>query len=197
MQLRARTRPTSPASTTTKAGVRRGLRWLVTFVGFPLGGLLSALVGPVDAPAAAIVGGALTGLIIGGVQAWALRPDGIAPLPWIGATTVGLAVGLGVGAAAVDSGTTAGDLAVQGAVCGLAIGLAQALVLRARLGDVAFLWAPALAGVWALGWTITSAIGVDVERQYTVFGSSGAITVTLVTLVLPFALARANARSAS
>ncbi len=54
-----------------------------------------------------------------------------------------------------------------------------------------------LAGVWALGWTITSAIGVDVERQYTVFGSSGAIAVTLVTMVLPFALARANARSAS
>jgi hypothetical protein len=66
-----------------------------------------------------------------------------------------------------------------------------------NLGAVAFLWAPALAGVWALGWTITSAIGVDVERQYAVFGSSGAVAVTLVTMVLPFALARANARSAS
>jgi hypothetical protein len=194
MQLRARTRPTSPATTT---GLRRGLRWLVTFVGFPLGGLLAELVGPVDGPTAAIAGGALTGLTIGAVQAWALRPDGISPVPWIGATTAGLAVGLGVGAAAVDYGTTAGDLAVQGAVCGLAVGLAQAVVLRARLGDVAFLWAPALAGVWALGWTITSAIGVDVERQYTVFGSSGAIVVTLVTMVLPFALARANTRSAS
>jgi hypothetical protein len=70
-------------------------------------------------------------------------------------------------------------------------------VLRTRLGAVAFLWAPALVGVWALGWTITSAIGVDVERQYAAFGSSGAVAVTLVIMVLPFALARANPRSAS
>jgi hypothetical protein len=178
-------------------GLRLGLRWLVTFLGFPLGGLLSELVGPVDAPGAAIAGGVLSGLTVGAVQAWALRPERIAPGPWIVATAVGFGVGLGIGAAAVDYGTSAGDLAVQGAVCGLAVGLAQALVLRARVGAVAFVWAPALAGVWALGWTITSAIGVDVERQYTVFGSSGAIVVTLLTMVLPFALARADVRSAS
>ena len=70
-------------------------------------------------------------------------------------------------------------------------------MLRTRFGNPAFVWAPVLAGVWALGWTITSAIGVDVERQYTVFGSSGAITVTLLTMVLPFALARTNTRSTS
>jgi len=191
MQLRDRTRRPS------RSGLHRGLRWLVTFVGFPLGGLLSEVVGPVDAPAAAIVGGALTGLTVGAVQAWALWPDGIAPGPWIGATVAGFAVGLGGGAAAVDYGTSAGDLAIQGAICGLGVGLAQALVLRGRLGGLAFLWAPALAAVWALGWTITSAIGVDVERQYTVFGSSGAIAVTLLTMVLPFALARADVRSAS
>ena len=191
MQLRDRT------PTTSQTGLRRGLRWLVTFVGFPLGGLLGELVGPVDALTAAIVGGALTGLTIGAVQAWALRPDGISPGPWIGATTVGLAVGLGIGAAAVDYGTSVGDLVIQGAICGFGVGLAQAVVLRTRFGNPAFVWAPALAGVWALGWTITTAIGVDVERQYTVFGSSGAITVTLLTMVLPFALARTNARSTS
>ena len=54
-----------------------------------------------------------------------------------------------------------------------------------RLGPLAFAWAPALAAVWALGWTITTAIGVDVESQYTVFGSSGALVVTLLTAVLP------------
>src|SRR4051794_20231361 len=106
MHLRDRTHVTS------QTGLRRGLRWLVTFVGFPLGGLVAELVGPVDAPMAAIAGGALTGLTIGAVQAWALRPDGISPGPWIGATTVGLAVGLGIGAAAVDYGTSAADLAI-------------------------------------------------------------------------------------
>jgi hypothetical protein len=191
MQLAARHRVRSSPS------LRLGLRWLITFVGFPLGGLLSELVGPVDAPTAAIAGGALTGLTIGAVQSWALRPERIPAGPWIAATAVGFAVGLGVGAAAVDYGTSMGDLAVQGAVCGLGVGLAQAVVLRERLGAAAFLWAPALAGIWALGWTITAAIGVDVERQYTVFGSSGAIVVTLITMALPFALARANVRSAS
>jgi len=30
--------------------------------------------------------------------------------------------------------------------------------------------------LWALGWTITAAAGVDVDRQYAVFGAFGAIT---------------------
>jgi hypothetical protein len=46
-----------------------------------------------------------------------------------------------------------------------------------------------LAGLWALGWTITAAAGVDVEAQYTVFGASGAIVVTAATAILPIALA--------
>jgi hypothetical protein len=191
MQLRGRDRVTSNHS------LRHALRWLVTFVGFPLGGLLSELVGPVDSPAAAIAGGALTGLVVGSVQAWALAPEGIRPGPWIAATATGFAVGLGFGAAVVDYGTSAGELAIQGAVCGLGVGLAQAVVLRDRFGAAAFLWAPALAGIWALGWTITSAIGVDVEQQYTVFGSSGAIVVTLTTMVLPFALADRSPRRAT
>jgi hypothetical protein len=29
--------------------------------------------------------------------------------------------------------------------------------------------------LWALGWTVTTAAGVDVERQYAVFGALGAI----------------------
>jgi hypothetical protein len=189
MQLRDRKLATS------NSDLRLGLRWLVTFVGFPLGGLLAELVGPIDAPAAAIVGGAVTGLIVGVVQAWALRPEGIAPAPWVAATATGFAVGLGIGAALVDYGTTTGDLALQGAVCGFGVGLAQAFVLRERLGVAAFLWVPVLAGIWALGWAITSAIGVDVEQQYTVFGSSGAIAVTLVTMALPITLAHRTRRS--
>jgi hypothetical protein len=30
--------------------------------------------------------------------------------------------------------------------------------------------------LWALGWTVTAAAGVDVDRQYAVFGAFGAIT---------------------
>jgi len=30
--------------------------------------------------------------------------------------------------------------------------------------------------LWALGWTVTAVAGVDVDRQYAVFGAFGAIT---------------------
>jgi ABC-type lipoprotein release transport system permease subunit len=83
---------------------------------------------------------------------------------------------------------------VQGAFCGLAIGTAQALVLRRR---GAFLWAPALSALWALGWAITTSIGVDVETQYTVFGASGALVVTAATALLPVLLATRAVPSAS
>ena len=184
MQLRSHRTPRP------RSWKRAGLRWLVTFAGFPLGGLLAeVVVGPVDAVGPAIAGGALTGLVLGSVQAWALSPDRVMPEAWIGATAAGFAVGLGVGAAAVDYGTTAGDLALQGAACGLAVGAAQAVVLRHHLGPLTFVWPPGLAAIWALGWTITTAIGVDVESQYTVFGSSGALVVTLLTAALPVLLA--------
>ena len=51
------------------------LRWLPTFVGFPLGGLAAELVaGPVDGIAPALAGGAITGAVLGAVQSWGLGP---------------------------------------------------------------------------------------------------------------------------
>lgn len=171
------------------------LRWLPTFLGFPLGGLVAELVtGPVDDAAAALLGGALTGAVLGSAQAWGIGRHGPPAHRWILATSAGLATGLAVGSAAVGYGTSLGELAAQGAICGLAIGTAQALVLRGR---GAYLWAPALSALWALGWAITTAIGVDVETQYTVFGSSGAIVVTAATAVLPALLATGALRTAA
>jgi hypothetical protein len=165
---------------------RSALRWIPTFFGFPLGGLAAELItGPVDGPVPAIVGGAITGLVLGAVQSLGLGPVGPAARRWIIATAVGLSAGLGIGAAAVDYGTSLSDLMVQGAICGLGIGAAQAVVLRPQLGRLAFAWPPALAVAWAIGWAITTAIGVDVEAQYTVFGSSGAVVVTGLTALLP------------
>ncbi|MEA2143432.1 MAG: hypothetical protein QOI64_1862 [Solirubrobacteraceae bacterium] len=171
------------------------LRWLPTFLGFPLGGgLAEIIVGPVDGVAAALLGGAITGAVLGAVQAWAMGSSGPPAQRWTIATMAGLAAGLGLGSAVVGYGTSLGELALQGAICGLAIGAAQAVLLRGRR---AYLWAPALSALWALGWTITTAIGVDVETQYTVFGSSGALVVTAATVVLPMLLATRTLRSAS
>jgi len=171
------------------------LRWLPTFIGFPVGGFVAELVaGPVDGLAAALLAGAITGLVLGAVQAWAMGAGGPPAQQWIIATTAGLAVGLALGSAAVGYGTSLGDLVVQGAISGLALGSAQALVLRGR---AAYLWAPALSALWALGWAISTSIGVDVETQWAVFGSSGALVVTAATAALPVLLATRTPRSAS
>ncbi|GAA4942375.1 hypothetical protein EV188_101174 [Actinomycetospora succinea] len=174
------------------SALRRGVAWLATFLGFPLGGLVAELAGPVDGPVPALLGGLVTGAVLGAVQALGLRV-GRAPVPvlaWVVATGAGLAVGLLLGAGAVGYGVGLPALAIQVAVCGAVVGLAQAAILWRRLGALAAAWPPVLAVAWALGWTVTTLVGVDVERGYTVFGSSGALLVAVLTLVLPLVLGR-------
>jgi hypothetical protein len=173
--------PAAGAATARNVG-----RWLLSFVGFPLGGLVALLLaGPVDGVGPAVVGGLLTGAVLGAVQAWALRFDRRRLSVWTLATAVGLAAGLALGSALVGFGTGMRDLAVQGAVTGAVVGLAQAVVLRPRTGNVALAWPPYLAAAWALGWVVTTAGGIAVEEQFATFGSYGAVTVALVTSVLP------------
>jgi hypothetical protein len=183
-------RPAAEAPTTG----RTIARWAVSFVGFPLGGLAAmTLVGPVGSAASALAGGLLTGAVLGAAQGWALRAKGRSLAAWSAATAVGLGAGLVVGAAAVSYGTGLGDLVVQGAVSGAAVGIAQAVLLRRRLGALALAWPAYLAVVWAIGWTITTSIGVEVDERFTVFGSSGAVVVAILTSVLPLVLARREA----
>src|SRR5215216_1250009 len=151
------------------------LRWLPTILAFPLGGYLAReLVGPADQ--------------LGATQALALRSR-VAPLPWIGATAVGLAVGVALGSAAVDYGTGPADLAVQGAISGAVFGAAQALALRGRLPG-AWRWLPLTAVAWTLGWTVPRAAGIDVERHYYHFGLSGALAATVLTGLLAVTIVR-------
>jgi hypothetical protein len=163
--------------------------WCLTFLGFPVGGLVAeAIVGPIDAVWVAVVAGAIAGLAIGAAQWLVLRRIGI-DARWIALTSVGLAAGLGVGVSILDYGTSIGDLAVLGAVSGLCVGAAQWLVLRQHVG-ASVVWIPGIAVCWAIGWTITTSIGVDVESKWAVFGASGAITVALLTGGLLWLLSR-------
>ena len=179
----------APVSTTRPSRARTVARWMVSFVGFPLGGFAAmVLTGPVDTLLGAITGGLLTGTVLGAVQAWAMRADRRELVSWVLATAAGLGTGLSVGAWLVDFRTGLGDLALQGAISGLAVGAAQAVVLRRRTGPVAFVWPAYLAAAWTIGWSVTTSIGVQVDEQFTVFGSAGAVTVTLLTAVLPLVL---------
>lgn len=172
---------------TTMRGTRRfsGWLWMAGFISFPVAGLLGrAVSGPVNDITAALAGGAITGAVLGAGQWLASRGRLGAPGAWIGASAAGYGVGLAAGAAAVDFGTGLGDLAVMGAVSGLALGGAQALVLARTHRRLARAWLAAMPALLALGWTLTSLAGVDVERQYTVFGASGAVVVTALTGLL-------------
>lgn len=189
---------TTPSTTTTRHPARRTTaRWMVSFLGFPLGGFAATLVvGAVDNLTAALIGGLITGTILGAAQSWAMGRGGPPALQWIAATAIGLTAGFGVGSAVVDYRTSLAALIVQGAISGLVVGIAQALVLRHRVGRLALVWPAALPVVWAFGWVVTTSIGIAVDQQFIVFGASGALVVTALTAVLPLILTR-KAASAS
>jgi hypothetical protein len=185
---------TSTPTTTRTPWLRSTARWMVTFLGFPLGGVaVKLLAGPVDSLTAALVGGLITGAVLGGAQSWGLGRNGPPARQWIAATAFGLMVGLGIGAAVVDYNTSLSALVIQGAICGLAIGSTQAIVLRAQLGRLAFAWPPVLGAIWATGWAVTTSAGIQVDEQFTVFGSSGALVATAMTAILPAVINRSPA----
>ena len=46
------------------------------------------------------------------------------------------------------------------------------------------MWAAAVCLLWALGWTVTTLIGVAVEEQFSVFGAAGAVTFSALSGVV-------------
>jgi hypothetical protein len=169
------------------------LVWTATLLAFPLAGIAArAVVGPVDATWTAAAAGAIAGLVIGAAQWLALRRIG-ADARWILATGGGLALGLGLAFAVFGYGDTVGDLAIVGAVSGLGIGIAQWPLLHGLFnGSVA--WIPATAAAWALGWTVTTAIGVDPDDRWANPGLSGAATITVLLGGVLWLLARSGPR---
>ena len=156
--------------------VKGWLLWTVGFLSFPIAGIAAqAAVGRIDDAVSALVGGLVAGAVIGTGQ-WlvARRLLGNARA-WIPATAAAMGIGLLAGARAVSYGTSVGELALMGAITGLPLGAAQAFLLRGRVAHP-WVWAAAMPLLWALGWTITAAAGIDVDRQYAVFGAFGAIT---------------------
>lgn len=162
--------------------VRDALRWLLVLPAFPLSGhLVTTVIGPIDAPLPALAGGLIVGLAVGAAQLLGLRGRARA-LPWLLASGVGGALGLLAGSAVVGYDTTLPALAMQGLLTGALLGTAQALTLLRTARRA--LWAAGVTLLWGLGWVITTLIGVDVERQYAVFGASGALVATLGFAIL-------------
>jgi hypothetical protein len=175
-----------------------GWRWVAVAVAFPVAGLIGWKVGgPVDAVDAALVGGALTGAGLGAIQWWAAKGALGRASAWIGASALGYAIGLAVGAALVGYDTDLGALAVMGLVSGAVLGGTQGLVLaRAGRRGLAVPWAVAMPVLFALGWCATSAGGISVEDQFTVFGAYGAMVFMLLSGLVLARFAAAQTRVA-
>jgi hypothetical protein len=159
------------------------LLWTAGFLAFPIGGALATgATGRINDVGSALLGGLIAGAVIGTGQ-WLVARRLLDPRTWIPATAVAMSIGLGVGAWAVGYGTSLGELALMGFITGIPLGVAQAYLLRDRLAN-AWVWAAAMPLLWALGWTVTTAGGIDVDQQFAVFGAYGAITFMALSGVL-------------
>ena len=156
--------------------VKGWLLWTAAFVSFPIAGIAAqAATGRINDAVSALVGGLVAGAVIGTGQWLAGRRLLGGALAWIAATAAAMGAGLLAGAWVAGYGTSVGELALMGAITGLPLGAAQAFLLRGRVA-YPWVWAAAMPLLWALGWTVTAAAGVGVDRQYAVFGAFGAIT---------------------
>jgi hypothetical protein len=176
-------------------GWRFFLWWMLAFLGFPLGGLLAlVLVGSMEGVVSGALGGALAGAVIGAAQWLVLRRYLRVGPEWVIATALGVAIGDALGALLTGAGTGIGALLIPGLATGVAVGLLQwGLSLRGRL-PLASLWPPVVAIAWPLGWTVTWAAGVDVERGYYVFGSTGALVFAAITGLAMLFMLRGRSR---
>ena len=190
--------PTARVATTESTADRRArysfrpwYKWLLTALAFPPSGYIAHVVaGRVDSVPAALLNGVIAGTGIGAAQWALLRHRGVSPI-WIVATAIGLGAGLATGAELVSYKTDITSLATMGAVCGLAVGIAQGATLRNAKRMLG--WSAVNAALWALGWTITTAGGIDVSQQWAVFGAYGCFTLAFLqsTIVRAFVPAEA------
>jgi hypothetical protein len=159
------------------------LLWTAGFLAFPIAGILAeALTGRINDFSSALLGGMVAGAVIGTGQ-WLVARRLLDAQTWIPATALAMGIGLGVGAWVVGYGTSLGELALMGAITGIPLGVAQAYLLRDRVAN-AWVWAAAMPLLWALGWTVSTFIGVSVDNQFAVFGASGAITFMALSGIL-------------
>jgi hypothetical protein len=179
----------------SRGGWRFFLWWMLAFLGFPLGGYLAfVLVGSVEGVVSGALGGALAGAVIGAAQWLVLRRYMRVGPEWVLATALGVAIGDALGALLTGAGTGIGALLITGLATGVAVGLLQwGIVLRDRI-LLASLWPPVVAIAWAVGWTVTWAFGIDVERGYYTFGASGALVFAAITGLAMLLMLRGRTR---
>lgn len=163
-----------------RSGRWLGLAWAAGFLGFPIGGAATALVGPIDSMGTALVGGAVAGGVIGAAQWLVLRR--LLPLSpsWVPATAGGMALGMMLGDMLLGGDISTLPLLLRGLIAGATIGAAQGVLLRGVV-PAPTTWALVVTLAWALGWAVSAASGLDLTLKWAVFGATGALAFQFVT----------------
>jgi hypothetical protein len=165
--------------------------WLftLTFLAFPPAGLLArAVAGPVGSIGAALLGGAIVGVVVGAAQ-WLVLRSSVRPW-WIAATAAAISAALAITTGLGLLSTDRADLLAIGVITGLVLGAAQGVLMPPRLR---LLWAAAVAVLWPVAWQVTALVGVDLTQGWAVFGASGALVLS-VSLAALLAAAGRRAR---
>ena len=153
------------------------IRWVPTFLAFPIGGAISKIaVGSSNSVPKALGGGLLVGLTIGLIQFVALKKYGISET-WIAATATAMTLAALINSYVFDFKFDSASLVGMGLVAGSLVGIGQSLSQSRELKFV-LIWTVCTGVAWSLAWFITSKVIVDPEAQYHVFGSSGALVAT-------------------
>jgi len=175
-----------------------GWSWVAVAFAFPIAGYVGWKIGgPVDTVAAAFIGGGITAAGLAAVQWWAAKGTLGRPASWIGSGAAGYAVGLAAGAALVGYDTDLGSLVLMGLISGLPLGIAQGWVLaRQDRRRLAAAWAAAMPILFGLGWIPSTAIGVSVDEQFTVFGAAGAVLFMVLSGLLVARFTDSSTRAA-
>ena len=163
---------------------------MVSFAGYPLGGYAAFLLtGRVDSPGPALAGGLLTGVVLGAIQVWAHGAGAAAPAG-VDPRHRGRADGRRGRRCCAGRLPDRPRFAGRPGCCDEARWSVspRRSSLVPRLGALAFVWPLFLSGTFAIGWAVTTSAGIDVDQQFTIFGSSGALVATLLTAVLPLVL---------
>lgn len=169
------------------------LRWMPTFLAFPLAGLVVTLaLGPITDSLAAAVAGAMVGSFLGLSQWWALKPWGVS-FDWAWSTAVGLMIASPIAWTLIDYSTSVAALTLWGALTGCVVGLAQLLSQRAGLVKT-LLWSAITSFAWALAWFISATVIVDADSHYAIFGSTGALFTTAALALFVNSLAIGKSR---
>lgn len=167
------------------------LRWLLAVVAFPIGGYVGHLVGgPAATVPAALISGLIAGAVIGLGQGLALKLGVEALAIWTAVAGIALALSLAAVTAVIGQIEATGDAMLLGVASGLAIGVGQAALLVRKAVANAWLWVPASAAAWTVGWFITSSIGVALAAGWPVYGLSGALVSQVITAGVLWALLR-------